>query len=82
MGRMAATLCIALLLACQGSGKPEGPAQYRAWCWTRSNPLGPWTYNRAEAEAALARHDRIFPHHSANIKVYHGPAQGSDAKEK
>ena len=79
---MAATLCIGLLLACQSSSKPEGPPQFRAWCWTRSNPLGPWTYNRAESEAEFKRHAQIFPHHYATIKVWHGPAETKDTDEK
>jgi len=72
---MAATLCVGLLLACQGASKSDGPAQYRAWCWSRSKPLGDWTLDRAQAETELKKHDKIFPHHNATIKVFHGPVE-------
>ena len=74
MRRVAASLSIALLLACQSASKhPDAVEQYRAWCWFESKPLGDWVLDRKLAEEQVAKHKRHWPHHSATVKVYHGP---------
>ena len=73
MRRTAAVFCVGLLLACQGAGKSENAVeQYRAWCWAESKPLGDWVLDRAVAEEQVAKHKKLFPHHSAMVKVFHG----------
>jgi hypothetical protein len=79
MRRIAAVAALAALLAllaCRGGGEP-GVKQYRAWCWTKSRPLGEWTTDRATAQAEVDAHVRQYPHHSATVKVFTGPLQES-----
>jgi len=80
MRRAIALLCISLLLACQSGSKSDHPAQYRAWCWSKSRPLGDWTFDRAVAEEQMRKHDKMFPHHNASIKVWRGDPGTTEAK--
>ena len=80
MRRIVTLSLVGLLLACQSAEKQEGPAQYRAWCWSESKPLGDWTFDRAAAEEQLKKHERIYPHHRANIKVWRGKVEATGAK--
>ena len=76
MRRIVASVSVALLLACQGSGEnQDGVKQFRAWCWSESRPLGDWTTDRPVAQAELDKHIRQIPHHRANIKIWTGPLQ-------
>lgn len=77
-------LLLFVALACRGPGAREpGVEQYRAWCWSRSRPLGDWTTDRAAAQAQLDEHLRRYPHHRATVKVWTGPlsATGASAGE-
>jgi len=80
MRRAAAILCVGLLLACQSTNESEHPAQFRAWCWRESKPLGDWTFDRSVAEAQKAKHDKTFPHHSVTVKVWRGDPGKTGAK--
>ena len=82
MRRFVAILAVAFLLACQSSSSSgEGVKQYRAWCWSRSRPLGDWTTDRAEAQKQVDEHIRMIPHHRAAVKVFTGPLQPSAKTE-
>ena len=65
------------LIACQ-SGAAPGVEQFRAWCWSKSRPLGDWTTDRAKATGR--RIDlRLYPHHRADVKVWTGPLSATGA---
>ena len=70
MRRIVTLSFVGLLLACQSADKEKGPAQYRAWCWRESKPLGDWTEDRAIADEQVKKHLKIYPHHSATVKVF------------
>ena len=77
MQRNLRILGVLALVACQGGGPTTGEQvrQFRAWCWSRSKPLGDWTTDEALAKKQQAEHNRLYPHHSTSVKVWTGPLQ-------
>lgn len=70
-----------LVFACKTSGDPaKAVEQYRAWCFSKSRPLGNWHRDRAAAEYDLKRHKAVWPHHRASIKIWTGNPAKTGAK--
>jgi len=80
MRRVATTLGLGLLLACQSASESDYPEQYRAWCWSESKPLGDWRFARSVPEEQKKRHDRMFPHHNVTVKVWRGDPAKTGAR--
>ena len=82
MRRTALILAIGcLVFACKSSGDPaKAVKQYRAWCFSKSRPLGDWHLDRAAAEYDLEKHKGIWPHHRASIKIWTGDPAITGAK--